>query len=51
LLRLELDRQGVRRWRTFVAHIDRQGIPRPGLGSEGSCWERGQDNATPCVEN
>ncbi len=51
LLRLELDRQGVRRWRTFVAHIDRKGIPHPGPGTEGSCWQRGQDNAIPCVDN
>ncbi len=50
LLRLDLDRQGVRRWRTFVAHIDRKGIPHPGSSSEGSCWERGQENATPCAE-
>jgi len=49
LLRLELDRQGVRRWRTFVAHIDRQGIPHPGPRTEGNCWERGQKDATTCA--
>lgn len=48
LLRLELDHQGVRRWRTFVAHIDHQGIPHPGPRSEGSCWERGQEDAKAC---
>jgi len=48
LLRLELDRQGVRRWRTFVAHIDARGVPHPGPRSEGSCWERGQADALPC---
>ncbi len=50
LLRLELDRQGVRRWRTFVAHIDRQGVPHPGSRTEGLCWERGQTNAMACAE-
>ena len=29
LLRLELDREGVRHWQIVVAHIDRQGIPHP----------------------
>jgi poly-gamma-glutamate synthesis protein (capsule biosynthesis protein) len=29
LLRMELDRQGVRHWQTVVAHIDRQGTPHP----------------------
>ena len=48
LLRLELDRQGVRRWRTFVAHIDRKGVPHPGPRTEGACWERGQESATGC---
>jgi len=51
LLRLELDRQGVRRWRTFVAHVDRQGIPHPRPRSEGSCWTRGLPDALPCGED
>jgi poly-gamma-glutamate capsule biosynthesis protein CapA/YwtB (metallophosphatase superfamily) len=51
LLRLDLDHQGVRRWRTFVAHIDGRGIPRPGSGAEGSCWERGQEHAIPCIRD
>ena len=51
LLRLELDHQGVRRWRTFVAHIDGKGVPHPGSHSEGSCWERGQENAAGCSKN
>ncbi len=42
LLRIELDRQGVRRWRTFLARIDRQGTPHPAPRSDGSCWQRGQ---------
>lgn len=49
LLRLELDKEGVRRWRTFVAHIDRRGIPHPGPRSEGQCWARGQETATKCL--
>jgi len=48
LLRLELDRQGVRRWRTYVAHIDRQGVPHPGSFTAGNCWERGQESASQC---
>lgn len=48
LLRLEVDRQGARRWRTFVARIDRHGTPHPAARSEGTCWERGQDAAGPC---
>jgi hypothetical protein len=48
LLRLELDRQGVHRWRTYVAHIDKQGIPHPGSITEGDCWERGQVSASQC---
>ena len=51
LLRLELDHQGVRRWRTFVAHIDGKGVPHPGPHSEGNCWERGQERATDCGRN
>jgi len=48
LLRLEVDRQGVRRWRTFVARLDGQGIPHPAPSSDGTCWERGQAGAAPC---
>lgn len=49
LLRLEVDRQGARRWRTFVGRIDRQGIPHPDPKASGDCWERGQDAAVPCA--
>jgi poly-gamma-glutamate capsule biosynthesis protein CapA/YwtB (metallophosphatase superfamily) len=48
LLRLELDAQGVRRWRTLVAHIDGQGVPHPAPNVDGACWERGQMAAWPC---
>ena len=49
LLRLEVDRLGARRWRTFVGRIDRDGIPRPDAKAPGDCWERGQDAAVPCA--
>jgi len=49
LLRLELDPQGVRRWRTFVARIDGQGIPHPDARAAGVCWERGQASPAPCA--
>lgn len=49
LLRMELDRAGVRAWRTVVAHIDRQGIPRPAAGVAGACWQRGQDESAACA--
>jgi poly-gamma-glutamate synthesis protein (capsule biosynthesis protein) len=48
LLRLELDREGARAWRTDLAHIDRQGIPHPAPATEGTCWERGKAEASPC---
>ena len=48
LLRLELDREGARAWRTYVAHIDRQGVPHPDPATEGTCWERGQAAPAPC---
>ncbi|WP_425338686.1 CapA family protein [Glaciimonas immobilis] len=48
LLRLELDRQGARAWRTFTAHIDHEGIPHPAAGAAELCWKRGQQTATRC---
>ena len=48
LLRLELDREGVRRWRTYIARINREGIPSPTPSISGSCWERGQDQEVKC---
>ena len=49
LLRMELDRAGVRAWRTVVAHIDRQGIPRPAAGAAGTCWQRWQEQSVTCA--
>lgn len=48
LLRLELDRQGVRRWRTVVARLGREGIPVPAPQAGGACWERGDEAAAAC---
>lgn len=48
LLRLELDRQGVTRWRTTIAHIDRHGTPHPARTLPGLCWERGHEKAQAC---
>ena len=48
LLRVELDRQGVRSWRTVSARIDREGIPHPAPQFGSLCWERGQDQAAAC---
>ncbi|GAA4028362.1 CapA family protein [Actimicrobium antarcticum] len=49
LLRMELDRQGVRGWRTVSAKMDREGTPRPAPQLGGMCWERGQAEATACT--
>lgn len=48
LLRLEIDRQGVRRWQTVVAHIDHQGTPHPARAVEGECWQRGDAQTRAC---
>jgi poly-gamma-glutamate synthesis protein (capsule biosynthesis protein) len=34
LLRLEIDRQGVRKWDTIVADINEEGIPKPNLKAD-----------------
>ena len=39
LLRMELDRRGVKNWRVSVARIDRHGIPRP-AAEPGPAYER-----------
>lgn len=51
ILRMELDRQGVRTWRTFSTRIDREGVPHPAPALGGSCWARGEDEATVCGSN
>lgn len=47
-LRLEVDRDGVRRWQTVIARIDRDGVPTPRTDQPGLCWERGETAAQLC---
>ncbi len=49
VLTMDVDRQGVRNWRTVSARIDREGIPHPAPALGASCWARGQDKAVACV--
>jgi poly-gamma-glutamate capsule biosynthesis protein CapA/YwtB (metallophosphatase superfamily) len=49
LLRMELDRHGVRRWQTVVARIDKEGIPHPERQAPAHCWERGAAKAAACT--
>jgi poly-gamma-glutamate synthesis protein (capsule biosynthesis protein) len=46
ILRMELDRDGVRLWRTYVAAIDQRGTPHPAPG--GMCWQRGLNGPQTC---
>lgn len=48
ILRLELDRQGARAWRTYSTRIDREGTPHPAPTLGSTCWARGQDDAAAC---
>jgi poly-gamma-glutamate capsule biosynthesis protein CapA/YwtB (metallophosphatase superfamily) len=48
LLLMDLDRQGVRSWRTVVATINSEGTPHPARKANGSCWKRGQLVASAC---
>lgn len=48
LLRMVLDKSGVVSWQTFVAHLDKEGIPRPAKGKDGHCWLRGMIEAGTC---
>lgn len=47
LLRLDVDRHGVRRADVVVAAIDREGLPHP-RRSEAPCWARGQSGWQTC---
>ncbi|MDB5795632.1 MAG: putative poly-gamma-glutamate biosynthesis enzyme [Noviherbaspirillum sp.] len=51
VLRLHLDRQGVRRWDTRVARLDGDGIPHPVPGSASPCGERGRPEAAMCAND
>ncbi len=48
VLRLQLDRNGVQRFDTRVAHIDSEGIPHPAPEANSPCWERGQADLALC---
>lgn len=49
LVRLTLDRQGVRRWDTLAADLDATGTPHPVPGERTPCGERGQSGIQLCV--
>jgi len=48
ILEMQLDRQGARSWRTVSTRIDKEGTPHPAPQLGGSCWARGQNEATAC---
>jgi poly-gamma-glutamate capsule biosynthesis protein CapA/YwtB (metallophosphatase superfamily) len=48
VLRMELDRQGVRAWRTSSTRIDHEGTPHPAPKLGETCWARGQNEARAC---
>lgn len=48
VLRLQLDRQGVQRFDTRVAHLDSDGLPHPAPDDKSPCWQRGQSAVTLC---
>jgi len=48
VLRLELDRQGVRHLDTVVARLNMKGIPRRDRAAQSPCWQRGQSSPGLC---
>ncbi len=48
LLRMELDRSGVRRWRIDTVHLDMDGLPWPSRTVAGICWERQRPGIRAC---
>ena len=50
LLELEMDRDGVRRWRTRVVRLDGEGLPHPNLGAGSQCGERGFPQPQACLD-
>jgi len=48
ILEMQLDREGARSWRTVSTRIDKEGTPHPAPQLGGSCWARGQNEATAC---
>jgi poly-gamma-glutamate synthesis protein (capsule biosynthesis protein) len=51
VLRLQLDRHGVRRWDTRVARLDAEGIPHRVPAARSPCWERGRKEAALCAND
>ncbi len=49
LLRLEIDRDGVRHWTTLAADIDRAGTPHPVPGLATPCGSRGDREIAQCL--
>lgn len=49
VLRLALDKQGVRAFDTHVARIDMQGIPRRDPATPSPCWQRGETSVGSCL--
>jgi poly-gamma-glutamate capsule biosynthesis protein CapA/YwtB (metallophosphatase superfamily) len=48
LLRLELDKKGVRQWKTYTAEIDHNGIPHPAPHRKGYCYQRDNGKEISC---
>lgn len=48
LLRMDLDRAGVKRWKILVAHINKQGLPHPAAEAKSLCQERGEASFRTC---
>jgi poly-gamma-glutamate synthesis protein (capsule biosynthesis protein) len=48
VVRLQLDRNGVKSWSTRVAHIDAEGIPHPAPSANSPCGVRGRDGNGIC---
>jgi poly-gamma-glutamate synthesis protein (capsule biosynthesis protein) len=48
MVRLELDRSGVRQWTTRLAHLDAEGVPHPEPQASSPCWSRGQVDTGMC---
>jgi poly-gamma-glutamate capsule biosynthesis protein CapA/YwtB (metallophosphatase superfamily) len=49
VLRLEMDKQGVRALDTHVARIDMQGIPKRDPATASPCWTRGDGSVGQCL--
>lgn len=48
LLRVELDKKGVRQWKIYVAEIDHNGVPHLAPQNKGYCYERDKNKETSC---